>query len=306
MWDDKLDDNLVLVSWIATNNDPFGSRDGEWGPTLTLLFDPDSPCRGKVKDAVFFRRQPGAGQEDSLEAHALKATEREIRRKDHTIQVHDRVWHGDDPTEHKAIFDFMRRELPHVREAFAGRTLVIHTSPGTPSMQTIWVLMGETGYIEPPFVLVKSFRKEHRRGGRPPVLPVEVGVETFYKHYIVSRPERTTSEDQQVLWDPKEFRAARMKSLFQEARRFAHLAVPVLLLGERGTGKTTLAGWIRTHSPACKPELDRHWPAVPCGQYVPETMRAELFGYVKGAFTGATHDHDGLLALADGDTLFLD
>jgi DNA-binding NtrC family response regulator len=86
----------------------------------------------------------------------------------------------------------------------------------------------------------------------------------------------------------------------------ARLKVPVLILGERGTGKTTLASWIRINSPFRKPELDSHWPAVPCGQYTSETMRAELFGYTKGAFTGAIRDQEGLLSRASGDTLFLD
>jgi DNA-binding NtrC family response regulator len=172
-------------------------------------------------------------------------------------------------------------------------------------MQTIWVLMGETGFIEPPFQLVKSYRKDERRG-RPAVVPVELGIETFYKVYKTVRPARVASEDQRIEWDPGKFRSKQMRNLFDEARRFAHLNVPVLLLGERGTGKTTLANWIRVHSPYRQETQDEHWPAVACGQYSPETMRAELFGYKRGSFTGATHDREGLLAAANGDTLFLD
>jgi transcriptional regulator with AAA-type ATPase domain len=63
---------------------------------------------------------------------------------------------------------------------------------------------------------------------------------------------------------------------------------------------------MRLHSPYRKKELDAHWPAVACGQYNPETMRSELFGYKRGAFTGANSDKEGLLAAAHGDTLFLD
>jgi len=122
----------------------------------------------------------------------------------------------------------------------------------------------------------------------------------------VTRPRATSSAEEAVSWNPETFQSARLKSVYAEAHRFAPLNVPVLILGERGTGKTTLAGWIREQSPFRKAQQDAHWPAVPCGQYTSETMRAELFGYVKGAFTGAHADKAGLLKAADGDTLFLD
>ena len=199
----------------------------------------------------------------------------------------------------------MRENLPKIRKRFAGSELVFHISPGTPSMQTIWVLMAETGFVEPPFQMVKSYRRYERRG-RPPVVPVEVGLDTFYKAHRSSHPSQIASDDQAVTLDPGKFSTDTMRRLFAEARRFAQVRVPVFILGERGTGKSTLAGWIRLHSPYRKPGLDAHWPAVACGQYNPETMRSELFGYKRGAFTGANSDKDGLLLAAHGDTLFLD
>jgi LmbE family N-acetylglucosaminyl deacetylase len=81
------------------------------------------------------------------------------------VAVQVERWHGDDPTEHVAIFDFLRTLIRKVRRRYSGRELVVHVSPGTPSMQTIWVLMGETGFIEEPFSLVKSYRKRERRAG---------------------------------------------------------------------------------------------------------------------------------------------
>ena len=304
----------VLISWVAVNNDPFESPKAQCqsgrsegaparGPTLTLLFDENSPHKGRIGDVVLLHREAAPA---SKEQQAVVNTQREIARLGRNIRFHDVPWRGgEDPTDHGAIFKFLRRELPKLRRRFAGRELVIHISPGTPSMQTIWVLMGETGLIERPFKLVKSFRREDRHG-RPPVVPVGLDIDTFYKAYMSARPRRVASEEQRVLWDPARFRTARMKQVFAEARRFAPLNVPVLLLGERGTGKTTLASWIRLHSPFRREDQDAGWPAVACGQYSPETMRAELFGYRKGAFTGATQDRNGLIHAADGDTLFLD
>lgn len=292
----------VLVSWVAVEHDPFSRRSNEPGPTLTLLFDEESPYEGRISDVVLLHREAAATSKEQI---ALRATQAEIRRRQESIRLHTVPWEGDDPTDHRSIFKFLKDELPKLRRRFAGRDLIVHISPGTPSMQTIWVLMGETGFIEPPFMLVKSLRPKDRHG-QPPVVPVQLDIETFYKAYMSSQPGRITSEEQRVLWDPAHFQTDRMRQLFAEARRYAALNVPVLLLGERGTGKTTLANWIRLHSPFRRTEQDAHWPAVACGQYSSETMRAELFGYQKGAFTGATQDKDGLIDAANGDTLFLD
>lgn len=305
----------VLVSWIAVNNDPF-ERDRSGGayrlvgdkpvagPTFTLLFDPDSPYAGNISDFVLLHGGQSAG-EDSRQARAVSETLKELKTRDPRLRVHLEPWDGDDPTDHVQILDFLRQKLPEIRRKFSGKELVVHVSPGTPSMQTVLVLMGETGFIDPPFALVKSYRKEERRG-RPAVVPVRLGIDTFYKVYRAARPVEVASEEEAVVWDPAKFRTERMRTVFLEARRFAQLNVPILLLGERGTGKTTLAGWVRSHSPYRVPERDSHWPAVACGQYTPETMRAELFGYKRGAFTGAMKDHEGLLAMAHKDSLFLD
>ena len=290
----------VLISWVARANDPYRKdRDGRDvpGPTLTLLFDDDSPYKGRVQNAVLLHTE-GDPTEELKEA---------IREQNPTLKIDVMSWNAEDPTDHSAIFEFLRTRIPSIREKYQGRELLIHVSPGTPSMQTIWVLMGTTGFIEEPFKLVKSYRKNERQGRRA-VEPVKQPVfETFYKAYQTTQPRQIASEEQDIRWNPKDFRTETMKCLFAEARRFAQIKVPVLLLGERGTGKTTLARWIRSNSPFRKKDLDQGWPAVACGQYTPELLRSELFGYVKGAFTGASEKgKEGLLAIADGDTLFLD
>ena len=93
-----------------------------------------------------------------------------------------------------------------------------------------------------------------------------------------------------------------MRDLFLQASRVAETELPVLLLGESGTGKDLLAQEIHARSARAR----QRFVAFNCAA-VPETLvESELFGYVKGAFTGATNSRPGRFELAQGGTLFLD
>ncbi|HUS47627.1 MAG TPA: sigma-54 dependent transcriptional regulator [Phycisphaerae bacterium] len=76
----------------------------------------------------------------------------------------------------------------------------------------------------------------------------------------------------------------------------------VLLTGESGTGKELVARAIHFSSP----RRDARFVAVDCGAIPPSLIASELFGHVRGAFTGASDDRQGLIQTADGGTLFLD
>ncbi len=93
-----------------------------------------------------------------------------------------------------------------------------------------------------------------------------------------------------------------MRELFQLIRRVAAVDVPALILGESGTGKELVARALHDHSPRAG------GPFVPvnCGALPGELVESELFGHVKGAFTGATGHRAGAFREARGGTLFLD
>jgi len=97
-------------------------------------------------------------------------------------------------------------------------------------------------------------------------------------------------------------RSAEMEKLYRILSKVAQSTHPVLVLGESGTGKELVARTIHAYGPnAQKPFLP-----VDCGSLVPTLIESELFGYVKGAFTGANRAKDGLLVSAEGGTVFLD
>jgi DNA-binding NtrC family response regulator len=97
-------------------------------------------------------------------------------------------------------------------------------------------------------------------------------------------------------------RAPEMEKLYRIIAKAANSAHPVLILGESGTGKEMVARSIHYSGPF----RDKPFIPVDCGSLVPTLIESELFGYVKGAFTGATQNKDGLLAMAEGGTVFLD
>ena len=93
-----------------------------------------------------------------------------------------------------------------------------------------------------------------------------------------------------------------LQRLREEITRFGPSDLPVLLQGETGTGKDLVAELLHLSSG----RATRPYVAVNMATLSPELAKAELFGWVRGAFTGATGDHAGLFEQAHGGTLFLD
>ncbi len=94
----------------------------------------------------------------------------------------------------------------------------------------------------------------------------------------------------------------RMIEIFQILDRISSSNAPVLINGESGTGKELIANAIHKNST----RVDQPFVSENCGALTETLLESELFGYMKGAFTGAAKDRKGLFELATGGTLFLD
>lgn len=96
--------------------------------------------------------------------------------------------------------------------------------------------------------------------------------------------------------------SAKIQDILRMISRLKDTHTPVLIMGESGTGKELVARAIHFRGSLAK----RPFVAVDCGSLVPTLIESELFGYEKGAFTGALKAKQGLFAAANGGTIFLD
>lgn len=207
------------------------------------------------------------------------------------------------PTDFAAIYVSARKQVENALQS-AGRSVtpVFHLSPGTPAMAAIWIMLAKG-----PFPEARLIQSSKERGVEWVEMPFNIQAE-FIPDLIKGADRRLLSLfDDAQLPEHTEFNSIihhcnAMKQIVTQARLVALRDVPVLIEGETGTGKELFANAIHRESQRSA----KLFVPVNCGAIPSSLFEAEIFGYKKGAFTGAERDHAGYFEQAQGGTLFLD
>ena len=174
-----------------------------------------------------------------------------------------------------------KKLLPHTE-------IAIMTGHGSIESAVDAMKLGAYDYIEKPFRVEKMRLLLQRMSEK-----VHLVTENEFLR------ERVTAEDN---LDGIIGSSAHIQDVLRMISRLKDTRTPVLIAGESGTGKELVARAIHFRGSMAQTPF----VAVDCGSLVPTLMESELFGYEKGAFTGATKSKAGLFQAANGGTIFLD
>lgn len=169
--------------------------------------------------------------------------------------------------------------LSEIKEKFPEINVVLFTAYADISLAVEGMKRGAFDFIVKPWDNSKLISTLQQAAGR--------GKSVTEKNY-----------KEAVYWGSGE----RMQTIKRTAEKIAPTDAAVLVTGENGTGKDVIANYIHSHSD----RKDKVFVAVDLGSVSPSLFESEMFGHVKGSFTGAFSDHTGKFEQADGGTLFLD
>jgi DNA-binding NtrC family response regulator len=186
--------------------------------------------------------------------------------------------------QHTSGLDLLKR----VHDTYPKLPVIVLTQYGTIDSAVAATRLGAIDYVTKPF-RIEELRARLERAAR--------AVELQQENQLLREQLRTRPGFGGLIGVSE-----KMQRVYKVIQKVSQHEYPVLILGESGTGKELVARSVHFSGP----RKDRTFAPVDCSSLVPTLIESELFGYVKGAFTGAQHGKQGLLEAAHGGTLFLD
>ena len=274
----------VLLSWLGLHDLDAESK-GEQGPIASILLNSDAPF-----DEVRLLVNNWFEQVPRYETWLYG----QLARRNRQASISTREVSLASPIDYPGIYEVSRDELAGLSSPQA--LITINLTSGTPAMIATWLLLGK-GVFNSQLVQTSL-----QSGLQSVELPYDIAVE-YLQHQDTSLGVlAAASPGLDYYFEHIQIRSPAMAKAVNLAKKLAPRNLPVIIQGESGTGKEVIAQAIHKASP----RANNPFIAVNCGA-MPETLvDSQLFGYVKGAFTGATSARKGFFAEADGGTLFLD
>ena len=270
----------TLISWIAHNNDFENGKVLETGPTANF-----HRYFYKSERHIILSASSGEDTRSELLINYLGRT--------YPDRIFELRYMGiQDPIDHREIQGKVNPFLIELKED----SIDVFISPGSPAMQVVWYLSHLSLNLNTTLYQMREAR--HTKSKDKPEL-VKIAFEKS------SLPVTAMYHQEEIKKNTGDeyFITPTIKKIYENAAKVAQVdGVTVLILGASGTGKENLAKYIHKNSI----RSEQQYVTVNCSAFSDTLLESRLFGYKKGAFTGADKDSQGLFELADKGTIFLD
>ena len=278
-----MDKNKILISWYAKENDFENGRVNLFGPTIS--FHKYFYALNKYKKHVILSSKLSDDTQLDLLLNQLA-----LKFPEHTIE--ERYMNISDPIDMKSIYSKISKLLIDYKDF----DIDVFISPGTSAMFASWILAHQS--LKLTSRLFQTKRLEHSNDkSQPEIVELKLDISNipFGLNVATAQHDFTSSEKIIVTKSLEDvYNLASKISLTDDAT--------VLIIGETGTGKENLARYIHDKSSRAK----KPYKAINCASFGDSLLESRLFGYKKGAFTGAEKDTIGFFEAANGGTIFLD
>lgn len=274
----------TLISWIAHHND---FENGQ--------FKPNGPTASFHK--YFFKHERHvllSGEPDEQNDNRANRARAWLKLAYPDREIEVRYLNISDPIDHQEI----QSKVSPILAEFKDDKIDIFVSPGTGSMQLVWYLSHMHLGLQTTLYQTREAKFSKQKDKDKPEL-VKIALEQsalpVTAMYHQEEVRRNTGDNY--------FLTPAIEKVYDSAAKVAQVdAVSVLILGASGTGKENLAKFIHKNSA----RKDKPYIAINCSAFSDSLLESRLFGYKKGAFTGADKDATGLFEQAHEGIIFLD